>query len=263
MRIGLNAGHTLNGYGSGAVGVLRESDETRRIVNVITPMLKAAGCEVIPCTVDKAGSQNAYLAKVVKMANREDLDWFVSIHLNNDKSRKGRGVEVYTYAGRQYPDALEVCEQIAALGFENRGVKAGSGLYVIRKTKAKALLIEVCFVNEPDASRYNEMFDEICKAVVYALTDYVAPDLPEEQKETYAPVIVPEKKKYVKVLFDGLSIRKSCSWDDSAVCGKVAKNEVFTVVDSQIPAGSKTALYKLKSGVWITSVPKYVKVYEK
>ena len=62
---------------------------------------------------------------------------------------------------------------------------------------------------------------------------------------------------------DGLTIRNSCSWDTSARCGTVRKNEVFTVVDKQTPKGSTTPLYKLKSGVWITSAEKYVKYYEK
>ena len=51
----------------------------------------------MPCTVDKAATQKAYLQKVVKMANRTDLDYFISIHFNNDKARKGHGVEAYTY----------------------------------------------------------------------------------------------------------------------------------------------------------------------
>ena len=76
MKIGLNAGHTLNGPGSGAVGVLTESIDTRRIVQAITPMFQTAGCEVVDCTVDKAVLQSAYLQEVVKMANRQDLDWF-------------------------------------------------------------------------------------------------------------------------------------------------------------------------------------------
>ena len=54
-------------------------------------------------------------------------------------------MEVYTYKDRQYPDALDVCTNIAELGFVNRGVKAGTDLYVIRKTKAKSMLLEVCF----------------------------------------------------------------------------------------------------------------------
>ena len=102
------------------------------------------------------------------------------------------------------------------------------------------------------------MFNEICKAIAYAMADFI-----EATVEPEPPITLPEKKAYVKVLLDGLAIRKSCSWDDSAVCGTVKKNEVFTVVDKQTPKGSKTPLYKLKSGVWITSASKYVQYYEK
>ena len=60
MRIGLNAGHTLSGSGSGTSGVIVESIETRKVCNRLTEMLKACGVEVVPCTVDKAVSQSAY-----------------------------------------------------------------------------------------------------------------------------------------------------------------------------------------------------------
>lgn len=52
MRIGLNAGHTLSGAGSGTSGAIVESIETRRVCNRLTEMFKSAGVEVIPCTVD-------------------------------------------------------------------------------------------------------------------------------------------------------------------------------------------------------------------
>ncbi|MBD5500152.1 MAG: hypothetical protein HDR10_02950, partial [Lachnospiraceae bacterium] len=74
--------------------------------------------------------------------------------------------------GRQYQDALDVCSNIAALGFANRGVKAGTGLYVIRKTKAKSMLIEICFCdNEEDINRYmsaghEDIAETICKAIL-------------------------------------------------------------------------------------------------
>ena len=136
--IGINAGHTKGGAGYGAVGIIKESEHTRKVKVSLERYLKAAGIRVKDCTVDYAASQNAYLSKVVVMANGQDLEWFISIHFN---AGGGRGVEVYTYQGRQYQDAVEICENIAALGFVNRGVKAGSGLYVIRKTKAKSMLI--------------------------------------------------------------------------------------------------------------------------
>ena len=257
MRIGLNAGHTLSGPGSGTSGVIVESVETRKVCNRVTEMFKACGVEVVPCTVDKAASQSAYLQQAVNMANRTDLDYFISIHFNNDKARKGHGVEVYTYKGRQYPDAVEVCEHIAALGFTNRGVKEGSGLYVIKKTKAKSMLIEVCFVNDPDASAYQQKFEQICTAIAYALADYV-----QAAPKPVAPVQLPEKKKYVKVLVDELAVRKSLSWDSSAVAGRVQKNEVFTIAEGPIKVGGGS-MYKLKSGLYITAAEKYVSVYEK
>lgn len=71
------------------------------------------------------------------MANATDLDYFISVHFNNDAARAGHGVEVYTYKGRQYPDAVEVCEHIAALGFTNRGVKAGSRIICYPQNKGK------------------------------------------------------------------------------------------------------------------------------
>lgn len=257
MRIGLNAGHTLSGAGSGTSGVIVESIETRRVCNRLTEMFKSSGVEVVPCTVDKAPSQSTYLQQAVQMANRADLDWFISIHFNNDAKKAGHGVEVYTYQGRQYPDAVEVCEHIAALGFTNRGVKEGSGLYVIRKTKAKSMLIEVCFVNDPDASAYQQKFEQICAAIAYALADYV-----QAQPKPVAPVQLPEKKQYVKVLVDDLAVRKSPSWDKSAVAGRVRKNEVFTIAEGPVKVGGGS-MYKLKSGLYITASEKYVSTYYK
>ena len=43
MKIGLNAGHTLSGAGSGTVGVISESTETRRVCNRLTELLTTAG----------------------------------------------------------------------------------------------------------------------------------------------------------------------------------------------------------------------------
>lgn len=257
MRIGLNAGHTLSGPGSGTSGVIVESIETRKVCSRLTEMFKACSVEVVPCTIDKAATQKAYLQKVVEMANRTDLDYFISIHFNNDKARKGHGVEAYTFQGRQYQDAVEVCEHIAALGFSNRGVKEGSGLYVIRKTKAKSMLIEVCFVNNPDATTYQQKFEQICTAIAYALADYV-----QAAPKPVAPVQLPEVKKYVRVLMDGLAVRKRASWDDSAVDHKVQANEVFTIAEGPIKVGGGS-MYKLKSGLYITASEKYVTTYYK
>lgn len=172
MKFGVNCGHTLNGQGSGAVGILNESAETRNVGNAFVDLLIKNGHKVVKCTIDKASSQNAYLSQIVEMANRQDLDYFISFHFNTSNG-KGHGVETYTYEGRQFEDALEVCANISALGFANRGVKNGTGLYVVKKTKAKSMLIEVCFVdNVEDVETYRRVGPvAIAEAVYKAIAD--------------------------------------------------------------------------------------------
>lgn len=183
MKVGVNCGHTISGAGYGAVGVIRESNHTRLVGYSLMEKLKAAGSNVVDCTVDEAAAQAEYLAAAVALANKEELDWFISIHFNASAAHTGQGTEVYTYEGRQHPEALAICANIAALGFKNRGVKDGSGLYVIRRTKAKAMLIEVCFCdNEQDAAVYKEAggADAVAEAILNGLQNYAAAPGPHD-----------------------------------------------------------------------------------
>ena len=155
MVVGINCGHTTSGAGYGAVGIIKESEHARLVGRALMDLLRSAGVTVVDCTIDQASTQNEYLAAAVALANRQDLDWFISIHFNASASHEGHGAEVLTYEGRRYQDALDVCANLEHLGFKNRGVKAGTGLYVIRKTKAKSMLIECCFCdNQQDIDTY-------------------------------------------------------------------------------------------------------------
>lgn len=186
MRIGINCGHTIMGAGCGANGLMKESECTRLVGYALMEKLKDAGVKVVDCTVDKANTQKEYLTAVTALANREELDWFISIHFNASAAHTGQGVEVYTYKGRQYPEAQKVCGNIEKLGFRNRGVKNGSNLYVVRKTKAKAMLIEVCFCdNQEDVDLYNRVgaADAVALAIFNGICEFVTKQEILEEKE--------------------------------------------------------------------------------
>lgn len=155
MKIGINCGHTVSGQpGAGAVGYLDESVETREVGKRLMTLFRTAGHTVYDCTDDYAVSENDNLSKIVNLANKQPLDLFVSIHFN---SGGGRGTEVFTYGGSSFKEAENVCKAIESAGFVNRGIKDGSSLYVIRRTNAKSMLIEVCFVDTSDAEIYKRI----------------------------------------------------------------------------------------------------------
>lgn len=185
MVIGVNCGHTKSGAGYGAVGLIKESEHTRLVGQALMGLLRSAGATIIDCTIDQANTQAEYLAAAVALANRQDLDWFISIHFNASTAHTGHGCEVYTYEGWQYQDALDVCQSISDLGFTNRGVKSGTGLYVIKKTKAKAMLIECCFCdNQEDINIYNAAggAEGIARAIYKGIyKEVILPTVPEAE----------------------------------------------------------------------------------
>lgn len=169
MIIGINCGHTVSGTsGCGAVGYIDESVETRRVGLKLEKLLSQLGHTVYDCTNDYASSVNDNLNKIVTMANKQPLDLFVSVHFN---SGGGKGVEVFTHGGQKHAEAVNVCNALNALGFNNRGIKDGSKLAVVRRTNAKAMLIEVCFVDTDDAELYKKIGAErIAQAICEAIT---------------------------------------------------------------------------------------------
>lgn len=172
MRISVNAGHTAKGAGCGAVYKgFNESDITRQVVRALIPKLKKRGHVVHDATVDAADSQNAYLKKVCQLVNDSGAELFISVHCNASASKLGRGVECFTWYGVKHAIASKICANVAKLGTKNRGVKDGSGLYVIKHTKPKAILVELFFLDQyNDRKMYldhgaEELAEAIAKAI--------------------------------------------------------------------------------------------------
>lgn len=164
MRISIHAGHApystgVNHGSYGAVGLLNESVENRIVKNHLVSLFKNAGHTVYDDTSDYAYTQNKNLSDIVRRCNSHSVDLVLSIHL--DSGRKDfngdgdtGGTTVYGYDNSKKDMGYNIASYISRnLGIRNRGFKTNSGLYVLRKTVAPALLIECCFVDDADDTK--------------------------------------------------------------------------------------------------------------
>lgn len=172
MVFEINCGHCIQGFDTGAVGSgLREQDLTRLVGNKVIAKLQRLGHIVIDCTVDSSTSVAQALNAICAKANAAKADMFISIHFNASNG-SGHGVEVFTYGGKEVPQARNILNNIVGLGYTNRGIKDGKGLAVIKNTNAPAMLIECCFIdNAGDMDRFNA--EDMANAIVKGLTRQV------------------------------------------------------------------------------------------
>lgn len=196
MRINVHAGHNADGRAAcGAIGFMRESTEARRVKDAVIAQLRQLGHIVYDCTVDSAAGVSSNLREIVAKCNAHEVDLDVSIHFNSGAkdavgNGKTTGTEVYVYnsssGARAY--AGTVCGAIASLGFQNRGVKYSTGLYVLRNTKSPAMLIECCFVDDKDDVQLYD-YQEMAKAIVYGITGQrvAEEEKTDDDKEPIAP----------------------------------------------------------------------------
>lgn len=139
---------------------------------------------------------------------------------------------------------------------------SGFSLYILKHTKAPAILIEYGFMDnwEDVKKMVTDKFQKECaEATVKGICDtlgvkYIAPKTSNSTNS---------KTLYVKVIHDGdLNVRSVADWN-AKPCSTVKKDDVFTVVEKVKAKNGSTSMYKLKSGLYITTSKKYVETYSK
>ena len=181
-KVTIHAGHNPSGkIACGASDLLDESTEARYITRKVIKLLKKNGIKAVNCTVNNGVSQGDVLRKICAKCNAvADADLHISIHLNsgrNDRTGDGKTGGTEVLLTQNISDkgdiAKRICSQMAKLGFTNRGVKVTSGLYFLNHTKAQALLIEVCFVDDKDDYMlYKASRLDVARAIVKAVLNH-------------------------------------------------------------------------------------------
>lgn len=170
-QINISSGHSINCQG--ASDIINEVTEARRVVDRIYEMCKAMGIEVYKYH-DTSSSSNQNLANIANWHNKFKDGIDVSIHFNcYNHTSNSMGTEVCYYSQSELADKVSSAISKAS-GLKNRGGKERKGLYVLRHTNKPMLLIEVCFLDSSyDVQKYQENFDNICSAIIEALTGKV------------------------------------------------------------------------------------------
>ena len=147
MKWYLDFGH--GGKDPGAIGPtnLKESDVALKIGMIIKENLENALEKVITTREDDKYYSLDYRSS---KANKENCDYFVSIHMNSSTNKSAKGVEVWVYdeKSKLYTLSKNICSNLSkTINTPNRGVKISKSFSVLRKTKMPALLIEIDFIS--------------------------------------------------------------------------------------------------------------------
>ena len=163
IKIFIDPGHNPSGPNTGAVGNgLVEQDITYSVSVYLANMLRADPRFEVRLSrrtpTEILGTSNATsLAARVNAANSWPADYFVSIHCNANVNPAINGTEVYVY--RQYSQAYWLAQHVMngiveRVGTRDNGVRINPGLYVLRKTRMPAILVELAYLtNVNDAEK--------------------------------------------------------------------------------------------------------------
>ncbi|NLK23294.1 MAG: N-acetylmuramoyl-L-alanine amidase [Clostridiales bacterium] len=151
----------------------RESDEVLQIGQAVASEIRKHGV-----TVDETRTGNNTVSLYNRSAyeNNNNYDYFVSFHRNAYEPEVANGVEVYTYtncSNKAKELAKRTLSSLINVGFYNRGVKSAN-YYVLRATKAPAILIEIGFI---DNSNDNRIFDTKRNEIIAALSKAILEQL--------------------------------------------------------------------------------------
>lgn len=145
ITVVLDAGHGGNDGGTN-FGDILEKDITLAVTEYMQELLKQQGVNVV-----MTREEDVYvgLQDRTAVSNGEDADMFVSIHCNSYEDDSSiKGMECYYYGdskGKEY--AEKIMESIKAGGKITARDAREEDYYVVRYTKAPAVLVELGFLS--------------------------------------------------------------------------------------------------------------------
>ncbi|MCI9618069.1 MAG: N-acetylmuramoyl-L-alanine amidase [Eubacterium sp.] len=161
---GSDPGATFNGR--------QEKDDALALAMAVGKLLSNAGFDVVYTRTSDV--YNTPFEKAT-IGNNAGGDLFVSFHRNSSaipEMYSGNQTLVYNDEGLKAQLARNINENMAALGFEDKGVVERPNLVVLKRSKMPAILLETGFINsETDNQIFDEKFNEIAQGIADGIID--------------------------------------------------------------------------------------------
>ena len=160
----IDAGH--GGEDSGAVGVngILEKNVNLEIAMLIGEYLEDAGYNVVYTRTEdkllyKPEENIKGIRKISDLKNRVEIaegytdSLFVSVHMNSYGDDRYSGLQVYyspnNESSRRLADSIQSEVKASLQNDNNRMIKSGEGIYVLKKLSSAAVLVECGFLSNP------------------------------------------------------------------------------------------------------------------
>ena len=182
IKIYIDQGHNPQNPNAGAEGNgLREQDIVFAVGIELASLLRQNGNFEVrlsrPTADTVIGTTNTTsLRQRVADANAWGADYFISLHTNASSNPQATGREAFAFSEPSAAFSLgeDILEGLnRTTGLRNRGMKARTNLYVLRKTAMPAVLVELGFITNPsDAALMNSRPDLFARGIYDGIVQY-------------------------------------------------------------------------------------------
>ena len=182
-KITLDAGH--GGSDPGAIGSngTREKDVTLKITKKVQELLKKKGAKV---SMTRTGDTDVYgpnasdsqeLQARVDVAEDNDADAFISIHINSSTNKSVGGFSSYYYPKTNNDARLAQAVQdrlVKNFGLDDLGIRKAN-FYVNKRCSMPSTLLELAFISNPKEEKLmnsNWYINKLAKSIADGIEDY-------------------------------------------------------------------------------------------
>lgn len=182
-KITLDAGH--GGSDPGAIGAsgTREKDVTLKITEKVQELLKKKGAKV---SMTRTGDKDVYgpnasdvqeLQARVDVAEDNDADAFISIHINSSTNKNVGGFSSYYYPKTSNDARLAQAVQdrlVKNFGLDDLGIRKAN-FYVNKRCTMPSTLLELAFISNPKEEKLmksNWYINKLAKSIADGIEDY-------------------------------------------------------------------------------------------